>query len=492
MKRIVTLFTVFFCLTTNFLLAGSIDYLTNQSAKVAVTFHRVASTDASADIANYNPAGTAFLPKGLYLDLSSQMLFKIYNAEATGTNSGKNKYGQEEPTWYLPNFYALYNFGRLGPGRLATWIQAGIPAGGGTVKWKDGTVGTYGAYANSFSGYSAVDEQVEDHSFEAYSVYYGIGIGAAYSFYNDMFSVSAGVRFVIPDRYARLTARSTPILGGVGDVRISLDAKFSWQSFGVTPVVGFAARPIKGLSLGLRYEVETFLTFKYKQEHLRTSPETIALVVNVYDSVQQSLAEGGLRDGNKFNYNLPHIISFGAEYDMSFLLKGLSLMTSFTLYLLPVADLGKYFDSSDGTEDPLGDVNEYFGVGWETGLAATWQALPALKVGAGFMYNTPGTKKKYFTDSKTMLNCSANPPLDSVTVGAGGTWLFESIGLDLTIAFAVTSYIPFKGGLSTAYEDYTVSYKKNVYTVVTGVSYQIQFGAPEKETMLRKRKRRIQ
>jgi UPF0716 family protein affecting phage T7 exclusion len=62
--------------------AGSIDYLSNQSARYLMTFSRNAATDA-ADIANYNPAGTAFLAPGLTIDFSTQTLFKPYSQKTT-------------------------------------------------------------------------------------------------------------------------------------------------------------------------------------------------------------------------------------------------------------------------------------------------------------------------------------------------------------------------------------------------------------------------
>jgi len=445
--------------------AGSLDYLTNQSAKIAITFHRTASTDASADIANYNPAGTAFLDKGLYFDLSSQMLFKLYRQKGTDGSDITRKYEQNVPTYYLPNFYALYNFGNIGPGRHAVYLQMGIVAGGGTLDWKKGTIGTHAAFTNSLESRGGL----EGHSFKPYSVYYGIGLGVSYSFFKDMLAVSAGVRLVIPDRSVKLSAQAGTYLL---IYNINFSGKFSYSSLGYTPIIGVDVRPIKGLTIGLRYEAETNLKFTYNMDYLNVDPEMI-LVISVYDTIKDSLASGGLYDGNKFNYNLPHLVSMGAEYDMSFLLKGLSLMCSATVYLLPVTDLGKYYDSADGTTDPLGDVNEFFGVGWETGIGAAWQILPELLVGAGFMYGTPGTKDKYFKSSYTMLNCSANSPLDSVTFGIGSTYLFKSIGLDVTLGVTWTHYIPYNGSLATAAGTYEIEYSKNVYNIAIGLGYKL-------------------
>ena len=58
------------------LMAGSVDYLSNQSADYLRTFSRNASLDADAAV--YNPAGTAFLQPGLTLALSNQSIWKLY------------------------------------------------------------------------------------------------------------------------------------------------------------------------------------------------------------------------------------------------------------------------------------------------------------------------------------------------------------------------------------------------------------------------------
>ena len=152
MKKFSLMLVLAVMMTSSAVFAGSIDYLVNESAKFLMTFTRNASTEASADIANYNPAGTAFLAPGLYLDLSNQFLMKPYKQDYTVTTAhtmlpsstyADESVEQSEPTLLLPNFYAVYNFGELGPGKLAAYLHAGIPAGGGTLKWDDGTAGTF-------------------------------------------------------------------------------------------------------------------------------------------------------------------------------------------------------------------------------------------------------------------------------------------------------------------------------------------------------------
>jgi hypothetical protein len=129
------------------LFAGSLDYLANQSARYAMNFSRNAATDA-ADIVAYNPAGTALMAPGLYIDISNQTLFKPYEHEydiaftMAPALDRSDTVEQNEPTLLLPNLFTVYNKGRIGPGSLAAYFQAGVVAGGGTLKYDDGTVGS--------------------------------------------------------------------------------------------------------------------------------------------------------------------------------------------------------------------------------------------------------------------------------------------------------------------------------------------------------------
>jgi long-subunit fatty acid transport protein len=124
--------------------------------------------------------------------------------------------------------------------------------------------------------------------------------------------------------------------------------------------------------------------------------------------------------------NLPHIIAAGVEYVV---IPGLALDLSGTVYLLPYADY----------DFPTAKVDDYFDIGFDAGLGATWQVLDALKLGLGFSYTESGTKEKYYNES--VLNASANPPLDSMAFGLGGTYSF-GFGLDLNLGVLYCHYLP--------------------------------------------------
>jgi long-chain fatty acid transport protein len=481
MKKVLWLLLVLALVVPGGLFAGSIDYLSNQSARWLLSPSRNASTDA-ADIVGYNPAGSVFLPKGLSLDLSMQTLFKFYHNDNTfipgvggaslfGTTAVGKDFSQDLPTPALPNLYVAYNFGRLGPGALALYLQGGVPAGGGDLEWDDGTAGTSfalnglraqlaGLYAATSGAQGALTDPLSSHSFEASSIYYGIGLGGAYSFLNDQLSLRFGGRLVIAQRGFSMEASYGP--------GYNLSGEFEYNAVGFTPIIGFDVRPVqvKGLTLAFRYEIETQLEFEYEQKSLAGSLAAAGSGL---------LTKSGIYDGKKFHQNLPHIIGLGAEYQLN---DKLAFSVSGNIYLLSVAKLGEVYDASTGLKKT--DLNEYFDVGCDIGIGATYRIIENLKIGGGINYTESGAKDKYFKDSGTLLNASANPLLDSIAFGLGATYGITKYGLDLTLSCLYSHYIPQDYSV-TQYSTppnpivpvYTVdgTYKKDIFEIGIGVGY---------------------
>jgi long-chain fatty acid transport protein len=474
MKKKLWILPVLALFTQPVLFAGSIDYLSNQSAKWIISLSKNAATDG-ADIANYNPAGTAFLPKGLYLDLSNQTLFKLYRNDDTklrptltgssptfGLTDSDNTFKPEMLTLALPNLYAVYNFGQLGIGNLALFLQGGVTAGGGDLDWKDGTAGTTYALSGLKAGIlgattaqgSPVDlGGITSQSFKASSIYYGVGLGGAYSFLDDSLSVSLGGRMVIPRRSFTLAASFASTSLGLS----SLNAEYEYNALGFTPIIGFNARPIQGLTLAIRYEMETNLEFEYNEKNLSAGHANPVLAETIRSAGAFLLESQGIQDGAQFNLNLPHIIAVGAEYQVN---DALAVSLSGNVYLLSVADYGE-------------NTDDYFGIGYEIGLGTTYELIENLTLGLGFMYTESGAKDLYFTDS--MLNASANPPLDSIAVGLGGTYTFKN-GLDITLSSLYSHYLPrdFTVSMPSAagpLADITGTYKKDVIEIGIGVGF---------------------
>jgi len=454
--------------------AGSIDYLSNQSARYLMTFSRCAATDA-ADIVNYNPAGTAFMAPGLTIDFSTQTLFKPYSQDTTntysaaaigyaGATSGSDSFDQSEPTPVLPNLYAVYNFGQLGAGNLAINFQAGIVAGGGTLKWDDGTAGSTLALLGIglttsapvvAGGYNHPTGAITSQSLEVSSVYYNIGLGVSYSFLDNMVAVNLGGRVVMPKRSLKLEAAYA--------AGYTLEGEYEYDATGYTPIIGICVKPMTGLTIGLRYEFETDLEFEYNEKTFASNDTYVGLVAGGI------LSNGGIKDGNKFNSNLPAILAAGVEYVV---MPGLTVAVQGTYYFLSSADLGTTYDSSTGLA--VCDTNEFYDDGWEVSLGVTYQVMTELKVGIGFLYTVQGAKDDLFNSQYTVLTTSANPALNSWAVGLGGTYALANLGLDITLTGSWTHY------LSEDYEfvhaklgTFSGKYEKDVYNIGVGIGYHL-------------------
>ena len=450
MKKLKFLLTLLlgFLMTATSLFAGSLDYLSNQSARFMMVPSRNAAID-HADIVAYNPAGAALMSPGFHLDFSSQTLLKLYGERVTVTGATllpaantSRELEQSTPTPSLPNLYLVYNFGEMGPGKLAAYFEIGVTAGGGDLEWKNGTAGT--TFALTAVGIGA-NSAVTTQTFNATSIYATSGLGVAYSFLDDMISVSLGGRAVYSMRGFELEAG---LANGAG-----VQTKYDYNALGVTPVLGIDVRPIKGLTLGLRYEHETELEFEYEQKKLTGTLATAGATV---------LNSAGIVDGKKFKQNLPQIIGIGAEYQVT---DKLLASVSGTIYMLSQSNL-------EGTED-------FLSTGWEIGTGIKYNVKPELQFGIGVLYTEAGAKKSYLNSNATMLNASANPLLDSISAGFGGTYAPVELGsdIDFTVAIYYAHYLPENYSVTApaAQGGYTVAgeYKKDVIGLSFGVGYNM-------------------
>ena len=438
MKKITVVLLGVLMFTGTGLFAGSLDHLSNQSAKWVMTTSRNASTDG-ADIVQYNPAGTAWLAKGLHLDASGQTLFKYYN------NSETLK--QDKPTPILPNAYLAYNFGETGPGKLAAYMQVGVGAGGGELHYKNGTAGTTFLLNSISYGYLGA-LPISSQEFTASSIYYGIGAGVSYAFPHDKVSVSFGGRAVMATRSFELAASfSAP--------NTALNGKYEYKAKGFTPIIGVNVKPNSDFTLSARFELPTSLEFEYKQKELGGDLKPIAV---------GALASAGIVDGNKFHQDLPAVIGLGAGYNVN---DRLTLDLSATIYMLSGADLGNVYENGVKT----GEISDYFSTGWEIGFGGTYQVLDKLKIGAGIQYAEAGAKETYLNDPRTALNASANPMLDSITPGVGAVYAIRP-NMDLNLSFLWSHYLPENFSIGSGPLKVSGEYSKNVYIFAYGISYK--------------------
>ena len=441
------------------LFAGSIDYLSNQSAKYLMSLSgRTAATDA-ADIVAYNPAGTALMGEGLFIDLSNQTMFKPYSQDVSFDGASydlsKETWEQSEPTYFLPNLYIVYNAGQIGMGKLAVYGQVGVTAGGGSLEWDGGTAGLLAQGIGIGSLASSMVTGV-DAKISASSVYYDLGAGAAYSFLEDMISVSAGFKYVIAQRTASIDGVASYYYpAGTLAWTLTIDNEYEYEAAGFTPVFGLDIKPMKELTIGVRYEMETNLEFEYEQKKNSVSVSNAA-----FTAVGTQVAALLNKDNDKLNQNLPQILGIGAEYVVT---PELAVNAGATIYFIGDADM-------EGYED-------YFGTGYEVSVGASYKVMEPLKVAGSIMYTSQGAKddllESYTTSGEPLNTVSANPVLDSIFFGLGATYLVMP-NLDVTLAVGWVHYLPEETKtVMSAGNTISADYSKEVYNIALGVGYKM-------------------
>jgi long-subunit fatty acid transport protein len=160
--------------------------------------------------------------------------------------------------------------------------------------------------------------------------------------------------------------------------------------------------------------------------------------------------------GKKVRQDLPQVLSFGAEYVFT---------PRFTLS----AGTNLYFMNAATIEDVEGDdISDLFGVGYEINLAGQYKFTEKLLAGLTAMYSNQGAKDSYYEDDTNLLFASANPPLDSLTVGGGVKYnVIKTLDLLLT-----TSYVHYFPKSATTDAGLDVDYSKTVYNFGLGASYK--------------------
>jgi long-chain fatty acid transport protein len=421
------------------LYAGSIDYLSNQSADYIRMFSRNGATEG-ADIAVYNPAGTAFLKKGFYFQASNQFIFKTHEDDMNASspiNPVYNKnYKTTEPSLTVPNAVAIYN-----GDKWAAYFTTGIVAGGGGVKYNDGIptfalyfysvaqkIGAAGAnaYLGAYTGNGAL---------EAVSFYPQATIGGSYCV-TDMISVSLGLRYV----YGYKTYKGNGTYSAAG--KLELDAKETAQGIGA--IIAVDVRPLPGLALTARYETETKLDFETK----------------INDGKDFSWMAGASKvqsffvDGKSRRKDLPAMMGLGASYT---LFDRLVCIASFDGFFIGQADNSKDDPSEAIYNDGYND--EYDAFGWEASLGFEYIVIPKiLRVSAGYMYSKIGGNSDVYNDFELSL--------DSHSFGIGGR-VSPVENLDAILGLSTTRYVDGKDAKGY------VTYKKTNYIVGLGCEYRI-------------------
>jgi len=267
------------CVVLLLLLIGTLAFASdNQSAAWVRTLCREAVTD-SIDATYFNPAGTAFLEKGLHVQAMNLSVLQTYSHFSIITS---NTYEADTPVWFFPTARIGYN-----GGSWAAFFDFNIPAGGGSLNYDEGAVYVDGAGASggSFQGSSAV---------------MAFNLGGAYRF-GDKLSIGASGRFLYSTETLDGKLDDGPNVSTTGEVA----AEASGIGFGGMFSVDFI--PFAGFTLAVT--VETIAKIEMEYTSVTGDPVTKTFL---------EFSPLAIAQGNTFNADLPWRIRTGFAYEMPF------------------------------------------------------------------------------------------------------------------------------------------------------------------------------
>ena len=331
----------------------------NQSAAYVRMLSREAATD-SIDIAYFNPAGTAFLEEGFHVQVNNQFVYLKY---AHTSSISSNDYESANLVPLFPTAFFGYN-----GGDWAGFASFTIPAGGGSLNFKDG------AYLLDSSGGGSI---------EASSAYYSISMGGAYKI-ADMISVSAHGSLIIGDDKMTVGLTAT---GG--------EAEAKAKGIGFGGVFGINYRPMDELNLGITVESGQKIEMEYKS------------VTDNDGGVTSGLLSGFFTEGEKYDADRPWRVRVGAEYTTPF---GLIVPVSFKYdfykalddalrnswaasmaFRYPLTDAMEVSLAGSYDIDEVPDVEDYDPLNAELSSITVaggvgWEVIDNLKLDVGMLY----------------------------------------------------------------------------------------------------------
>lgn len=420
--------TCLFLISAPYILAGGIDNRSNYSGEYVRTFTRNAATD-SLDAIAYNPAGVMKMENGFLGNISIHYVLKEYTNTVDGISLK-----QDTPS-FVPALFGLYK-----NDRWAGFFSFTIPAGGGEVDYENGNATTrVSSYSlrnrlNQLAGAAIYGETVNE-KLNAEGFYYGLTAGGAYKI-NDVVALSIAGRFIDANKKARATFELLPTSLGVmagQPVRTAvLDQKDKAQGWGIILGVSIDLDP---LYIGMKYETETDLDFKYeiKQDTVTGLPSGLGQA-------------GGIINGIEYKRNLPALFSVGLAYTFTPRVK---VDTGLIYYFQEDADWG-------GAEQNVED-------GWETSISIEYKFSDNLKGSIGYLHTQTGMDSQYALKEA--------PELDADSFGAGIVYnINKTLKIDLG-----TSIVDYKNDNYTdtsSGSPVLIGFEKKVVMFSAGAQYR--------------------
>jgi len=378
---------VFFTLI---LFAGAVDNNMNYSAEYLRTLSRNATID-SADAAVYNPAGLAFLPNGIYIGFSNQVILKEYRI-----TTATDEYKADNPIVFFPGANIIYR-----KDKWTVYTSFHISGNGGALEYDEGLfLPPIQEIANPSFDSSKPESQLNPKTLTldapvnitnkavGTTEYVTLTFGGAYKV-SEQISISAGIRYTSAKKSSKLKVSgnvagklTTPF--GTQDIPIKSEGdilqEYERSSSGISGVFGIHYQPVDKLNIGLRYESKVDLRWTFDKS------------VNYR-----------YNKGDKYYRDLPPIIGLGISYK---LLPEFKTEFSTNIYLNTQANWDK-----DLNGDYIQDTHDN---GYDFALSFEYSIANWMKTSIGGLYTKTGA------DSDSYYY--ANAALENYAIG-GGFWL---------------------------------------------------------------------
>lgn len=418
---------------TGSVIGGNIDYLTNRSVNYIRNFARNVATEG-ADLVSYNPAGLVFMDEGFHISFGNEIFLKDYTIDAVPfwDTTSVETYQSTEPTLLYPDFYAV-----LRTGDWAVFGAFTIPAGGGSLDYKDGVYAMplieTGLQQMMHPG-TICFAIMDSGAVKVSSRYMAGTVGASFAV-NDAISFSLAGRYTTAKRtydgFGDFTVTWIDTTAHQSQVSRTLDVEKTANGFSGT--VSVNAVPVENLNIALKYETRTNLDFE----------------TNVIENSWAAfgLPDSSFTDGYKQRRDLPAVLSGGISYRFS---PEFLLSTTFNYYMVEDADEGEF----DGLDDDYTN-------GLDIGIGIDYQFTPKLLGGLAYLRSDLGGSEDTFSDFEYNLDCHC--------IGGG---LRYSVTEAMAVTVAGGRNIYDEGQGSGIYEDCT--YNKSVWYFGLGAEFSFK------------------
>lgn len=388
MKKVFAVLLVFaFVVVATTVFANGILMSSHYTAK-----HVAGMNDNTGDeTAMYDPASTAWLKNGIYINVSNLTVLDSIEEKNAATYKG------DVNAFTTPAISVTYKQDQLA-GFLYFNMLDGAPFA--TLKWDDGTAEVNAKLA--LVGVSNV-------SLEASSETFNLTAGGSYKI-NDMFSAAVAARYIM----SSIVSKWEGVVPAAGNAAAEQKTTETTNGFG--GVIGLNIIPAHGYLIGLTYATAIKREFEIEQKAVHPNP------------VAKAVLEA--EDGEKAREDLP------AMATVTF--AGMPVMG--TVIALQVNYIFNKQADWEGLEDDYDNDIVYM-------IALTQFLNPQLRFSLGLQYADKGTDDDYVGPSGDV-----NPALDEFAIGLGGAYSMNE-NLNVGLAYSYTFFMELKAGAEKLNKD---------------------------------------